>query len=207
MKRHRRAFGVFGCALAALLASATLTASAGASPAWHFDGEELKGEESVVNNAPQSYFSVPGLTTWCETFPLGMDIRNVSKVGEGDVTELPLGPCFTSSPACTVESFEATSLPWPAVLKTISTVHYLIIEGIQLEILYAGPECVLNEVLVEVEGTAGARYESDESIFFNAATFKTTGSKLTALGGSVEWYGALTLRATGARQGQALTVQ
>jgi hypothetical protein len=161
-----------------------------------------------VNGPPLNYFVIPGLATSCEMFPLGMEIGNTVKKGEGKVIELSPSNCSTTSPSCTVESFGAAALPWSAHLTSVSSTPYLILEGVRLEILYGGVECMLNEVLVEIEGTAGGRVEnSTESVMFSGITFKTTGTKLSALGGSVEWYGALTLKATGAHQAQALTVQ
>ncbi len=207
-RARNRSRTFLACALAAVLASAAFAGTANATPAWYFDGVELEGEESVVNGPPPNFFTIPGLTTACEMFPLGMTIANAAKQGTAKVVELPTANCSTNSPVCTVEAFGAASLPWAAKLTTISEGNYLVIEGVRFQILYGGEECVLNEALVEVKGSAGGRVQnSNESIMFSGIAFKATGTKLTTLGQPLEWLGALTLRATGPHQGQALTVE
>jgi len=203
-----KATAIFGRgALAALVICAVFAGSAGAAPVWKFEGKELTGTETILGGAEDSFLTVPGLTTDCENFLYKVKISNSAGTGKGEVTELPLYDCGTNTEACTVESIAAETLPWASKLTTISASHYIIIEGVKVGILYGGEECALNEVLAKVTGTAGGLINNTtESATFNATTFKTTGTKLSALGSSVEWQGFFPTEAFEWNREKALTV-
>lgn len=196
-----------GCALAVLLGCFGMSATAGASPQWFFDGEALEGTETVTNGAPGSYFTIPGLTFGCRPLPLEATIKNLGGKGVADVINLPFGTCYTDSPQCTIESFEAAGLPWSSHLTTISTKNYLIMEGVKINIIFGGEECVLFETLVKITGTAGGIIDNEnEEIIFSPTTFKATGTELKAFGSKIEWNAALKLMAIGPHSGEPLTV-
>jgi hypothetical protein len=192
--------------LAVLALSAVFAASASASPAWKFNGEELKTTETIVGAAIESSMTIPGLTTKCENFLYKVAISNSAGVGKGSLTELPLYNCTTSSPFCTVKTIAAETLPWPAKLTTISSQNYIFIEGVKVGIKYVGEECSVNGVLVVVKGTAGGLLDNTaETATFDKTTFATTGAKLTALGSSIEWQGVFPTEAFEWHREQALT--
>ncbi|HEU4945479.1 MAG TPA: hypothetical protein VFT10_10000 [Solirubrobacterales bacterium] len=194
-------------AIAALLCTAALAASAAASPVWKFNGAELVGSETTLSHATESSLTIPGLTTTCEPFVYGMTISNSSGTGKGSITEVPLSNCFTSSKFCTVKTISAEKLPWAAGLSTISSSHYLTIEGVRLSILYGGALCALNETVAVITGSAGGLIDNaTESVTFNAASFAATKTALKAFGQTVEWTGTFTMLGTGAHIGESLTV-
>ncbi len=193
--------------LAALALSAVFAGSAGAAPVWKFEGKELTGSETIVGAAEDSTMTLPGLVTDCENFLYKVSISNSAGTGAGSVTELPLYDCGTNSEACTVESIAAEKLPWASKLTNVSSAPYIIIEGVRVGILYGGEECVLSEIWAKVTGTAGGSIDNTtESATFNGTTFKATGTKLSALGSSVEWKGLFPTEAFEWNREKALTV-
>lgn len=205
---NRKAKNAFGWGLiVALVASAALAASASAAPAWKFNGETLTGSETIVGAAVESSMTIPGLTTKCENFLYKVVIKNEGGTGVGSVTELPLYNCTTSSKACTVTSITAETMPWPVKLTTISTKHYIVIEGVKVYILYGGKTCALNETLVKVTGTAGGLIDNTaETATFNATSFKETKTELKAIGNPIEWNGVFPTEAFEWHREHALTV-
>jgi len=196
-------------AFAALVISAVFAGSAGASPAWKFNGSELKSAETetILGAAFESSLTVPGLTTKCENFLYKLTISDVSGVGKGEVTELPLYNCTTNSAACTVTSIAAEKLPWPSKLTAVTGTNYIVIEGIKVSILYGGEECALFETLAIVAGTAGGRVDNTaETATFDASSFSATKTALKALGGTVQWTGVFPTEAFKWHREQALTV-
>lgn len=194
-------------AFAAALVSAVFAGSAGAAPVWKFEGKELTGSETILGGAVNSTMTLPGLVTDCENFLYKVKISNSAGTGKGEVTELPLYNCITNSKYCTVKSIAAQNLPWAAKLSTISTIHYIIIEGIRVDIQYAGTQCALGGVLAKVTGSAGGSINNTtESATFDASTFKATGTKLSALGSSVEWKGLFPTEAFEWNREKALSV-
>ena len=197
-----------GAALAALaILSAVFAASAGAAPAWKFEGKSLEGSETVLGAALESSMTIPGLTTKCENFLYKLTVKNEAGTGKGSVTEVPLFNCTTNSSACSVKTIAAESLPWAAKLTAISTSNYIIIEGVKVAILYAGVECVLGGTLVTVTGSAGGLIDNTkETATFNASTLTATGTTLKALGQKIEWNGVFPTEAFEWHREQALTV-
>jgi hypothetical protein len=195
-------------ALAALLASAVFAASASASPAWKFEGKELTGTETILGAALDSKLTVPGLTTKCANFLYKLKISNSGGVGKGELVELPLYECTTSSPeVCTVKSITAETLPWPAKLTAVSTSNYIVIEGVKVAIVYDGEECALGGITAKVTGTAGGLIENaTETATFNAASFSATKTKLSALGSSVLWEGVFPTEAFEWHRNEAISV-
>lgn len=192
--------------LAALMLSAVLAGSAGAAPAWRFNGEELKAPETIVGAAEKSGMTIPGMTTTCENFLYKITISNKSGTGEGSISELPLYNCTTNT-KCTVTSIAAESLPWAANLTTISTKNYIIIKGIKVSILYGGKLCAINGVTAEVTGTAGGWIDNaTESATFSPTTFSTTKTELRMLENTVEWNGFFPTEAFEWHREQALSV-
>jgi hypothetical protein len=194
--------------VAALLASALFAASASASPNWKFEGKELTGAETVVGAALDSKLTVPGLTTKCANFLYKLKIENSGGTGKGSLTELPLYECTTDSPeVCTVKSITPETLPWASKLTTVSTKNYIVIEGVKVSIVYSGVECVLGGLTVKVTGTAGGLIDNTaETATFNSSSFTATGTKLTALGSSVQWEGVFPTEAFEWHRTQALSV-
>lgn len=192
--------------LAALVISAVFAGSAGAAPAWKFEGKALEGTEAVVGGAEDSGMTVPGLTTYCNNFLYNLDIKNSSGTGQGSVTELPLFDCYTSSKHCTVDAIEAQSLPWSSNLTTVETKPYIVISGVDVDILYGGELCALGETLVTVTGSAGGSIDNTtESATFNSTTITATKTKLTAMGQSIEWKGLFPTEAFEWHRGEALS--
>jgi hypothetical protein len=193
--------------LAAALVSAVFAGSAGAAPVWKFEGKELTSSETIVGAAEHSTMTLPGLITDCENFLYKVKISNSAGTGKGEVNELPLYNCTTNSKYCTVKSIAAQNLPWAAKLSTVSTTNYIVIEGIRVDILYAGSQCALGGILAKVTGSAGGSIDNGtESATFNSSTFSATGTKLSALGSSVEWKGIFPTEAFEWNREKALTV-
>jgi hypothetical protein len=194
--------------VSALLASAVFAASAGASPAWKFEGKELVGTETIVGAAIDSKLTVPGLTTKCANFLYKLKISNASGTGKGEVTELPLYDCTTDSPeVCTVKTITPETFPWASKLTTVAPSNYIVIEGVKVAIAYAGPECALGGLTVKVTGTAGGRVDNPTEIAtFDAASFSATKTKLSAFGSSVLWEGVFPTEAFEVHRLEAISV-
>ncbi len=140
-------------AIAAFTLGAAATASA--SPAWKFSGSELSGSETLVGAATSSSMTIPGVTTECKHFLYNMAISDSGGKGKGEVTELPLFECSTKTAGCTVASIEAKKLPWPTHLASAWGNNYLIIENIDVEVLYGGSLCAYAGIPITVSGSAG----------------------------------------------------
>jgi hypothetical protein len=197
-----------GTVLAALaLLCAVFATSAGATPAWKFEGKSLEGSEVILGGALESSLTIPGLTTKCENFLYKLTIKNETGTGKGEVTELPLYNCTTDSPVCAVSKIGAEKLPWPSKLTTVSTSPYIIIEGVKVGILYSGKECAVDGILIAVTGSAGGLINNTtETATFNASTFTATGTALKALSGKVEWNGVFPTEAFQWHREQPLSV-
>jgi hypothetical protein len=192
--------------LAALMLSAVFAASAGAAPAWRFNGEELKSTETILGGAEKSGLTAWGFTTTCDNFLYKVEIWNSSGTGKGNVTELPLFNCYTDS-FCTVEAIEAESFPWPAELVSTGGSNYMKVKGVDVWILYGGWFCPLWGVWAHVTGSAGGLISNaTESATFSASSCKATGTKLEALGAGVEWNGFFPAEAFQTRREQSLSV-
>ena len=193
-------------ATSAFLLAASFAASASAGAAWKFEGEQLEGVETIAGKALEDRLGIPGLTTKCE-LTYKMTISNSAGVGKGEITQLLLKNCSTSSKACAVESATAKKLPWPLHLATVGTSIYVILEKVRFDFIYKGEECALSETLVTVAGSAGGLFNNTSStIAFSALSFMKTGTQLSALGESIEWSCILTTEATGVHKEQALEV-
>jgi hypothetical protein len=202
-----RAGILWGPAFAIVVASAVFARTASAIPAWNFEGKKLIGSETIVAGAEAGYFAMPGLTTKCQSTVFAMTISNVAKVGQATVTGLSLTECETNEPACTVDAIEAEGLPWPAELTILGANRFIVVEEIEIGVVYGGEECVLTETPVPITGTAGGLIDNEtEAVTLDSASFETTGSGLSAFGEAVNWNGFFFLEATGERSGQALTV-
>lgn len=195
-------------ALAALMVGVVFVGSAGAAPAWKFNKTTLTGSEKIVGGAENSEMTISGLVTDCNNFLYGVTVSNVSGTGQGSVTELPLYECATDSEACTVDAIEAKAFPWAANLTTVSSVHYIVIKGVLVEVLYGGEECILGGWLVPVKGSAGGSIDNTtESATFSSTTFTATGTKLEAFKQNVTWKGFFPTEAFEWHRGEALTVE
>jgi hypothetical protein len=194
--------------LSALLASAVFAASAGASPAWKFEGKELIGAETVVGAALDSKLTVPGLTTKCANFLYKLTAENSAGTGKASLTELPLYNCTTDSPeVCTVKTITPETLPWAAKLMTVTPSNYIFIEGVKVSIVYAGVECALGGLTVKVTGTAGGLIDNTlETATFNAASFTATKAKLIAMGSAIQWEGVFPTEAFQSHRLEAISV-
>jgi hypothetical protein len=151
--------------------------------------------------------TVPGLTTKCANFLYKLTIENSAGTGKGSLTEMPLFECTTNSSACTVDKIGAEKLPWASKLTTVSTTPYIIIEGVNVPILYGGEECVLGETLVTVTGTAGGSIDNaKETATFNSSTLSASKTELKALNQKIEWNGLFPTEAFQWHREQALSV-
>lgn len=192
--------------VAALLCAAAFSGSA-AGAVWKFSGITLTGTETVVDHALESSLTIPGLTNTCKPFVYKMTIVNSAGVGEASITEVPLVDCFTNTKACSIESIAAEGLPWSGKLTKVSGSNYLVIKGIELDVLYGGEECVLGEIEAVIEGTAGGLIENaTESTVFSASSFPPTGTLLGVFGVDAEWTGAFRMIAIGSHIGQSISV-
>jgi hypothetical protein len=198
--------GILGGLLAVLMLSALFAASAGATPTWKFNGKALEGTETILGGAEKSGLTMWGFTTTCDNFLYEVDIKNEAGTGKGNITSLPLFGCSTNS-TCTVEAIEAESFPWPSELKTVSSSNYLVVKNVNVWVLYGGWFCPLWGVWANVTGTAGGLIDNaTESATFSASSFKATGTKLEALGESVEWNGKFPTEAFEWHRGEAISV-
>lgn len=197
-----------GAALAALaVLCAMFATSASAAPAWKFEEKSLEGTEVILGGALDSSMTVPGLTTKCANFLYNLSIENSGGTGKGSLSEVPLYECTTNSSACTVDKIGAEKLPWTSKLSTVSSTHYIIIEGVKVAILYGGEECVLGETLVTVTGSAGGSIDNaSETATFNSTTLSATGTELKALNQKIAWNGLFPTEAFQWHREQALSV-
>lgn len=201
-----RKYKILGGLLAALMLCAAFAASAGAAPAWKFNGKALEGTETILGGAEKSGLTMWGFTTTCDNFLYQVDIKNEAGTGKGNITSLPLFGCYTNS-TCTVEAIEAENFPWPSELKTVSSNNYLIVKGVDVWVLYGGWFCPLWGVWAHVTGTAGGLINNTtESATFNPSSFSATGTSLTSLGETVEWNGVFPTEAFKVHRGEAISV-
>lgn len=202
MQRYR----ALGALLAAIMLTAAFASSASAAPAWKFEGKALEGTETILGGAQKSGLSMWGMTTTCDNFLYEVEVWNSAGTGKGNITSLPLFNCYTNS-TCTVEAIEAESFPWPSELKTVSSNNYLVVKNVNVWILYGGWFCPLWGVWAHVTGTAGGLINNTtESATFSPSSFSATGTKLEALGESVEWNGVFPTEAFEWHRGQSLSV-
>ncbi len=195
--------------LVALAIGTVFVGSATASPGWRFSGVELKGgeTEATVGFGVESSLAVPSAPVVCEHFLYKMTISDSAGTGQGEVTELPLFNCRSTVKECTVEEVAGESLPWPAHLTTVKGANYVVIENIEIGILYGGKLCPLNGVFATVVGTAGGLFEnSSETAVFDAASFSETKTGLEVLGSPAQLEGAFLTEAFQWHRGEALTV-
>lgn len=195
---------LLACAMALALG---FTASASASPAWKFNGTELSGSETLVGAATSSSMTIPGVTTECKHFLYNMKISNSGGKGKGEITELPLFECTTKTAGCTVSSIEAKKLPWPTHLTSAWGNNYLIVEGINVEVIYGGGSCAYAGIPITVSGSAGGIVEnSTETATFNNGTIIATGTGLWVGIAWVEWNGVFPSEAFATHREQSLSV-
>ena len=195
-----------GAMLAAIMLTAAFASSASAAPAWKFEGKALEGTETILGGAEKSGLTMWGFTTTCDNFLYEVDIKNEAGTGKGSITSLPLFGCSTNS-TCTVEAIEAEAFPWPSELKTVGANNYLVVKGVDVWVLYGGWFCPLWGVWAHVTGTAGGLIDNaTESATFGPSSFSATGTKLEALGESVEWNGKFPTEAFEWHRGQSISV-
>jgi hypothetical protein len=189
------------CALV-LAAGGVFASSGSASPLWLVNGSSsFSSGEIATGTASNAYFEFFGLKTTCSTTKLGLEIGNPGGVGLVEATSLSLLGCSTNT-VCTVEAVEAQGLPWPAHLATVSGGNYVVLEGVEVEILYGNPICVLNETVLPIEGTAGGLFtNAPAKLAFNPASFAATGTELSAFGSGIEWSATFTMAANGGTLG------
>ncbi len=204
---NRKSTRVFlGGLLAALMLSAVFAGSAMAGPAWKFNGEELKGTETILGGAEKSGLGMWGMTTSCTNFLYEVEISNSAGTGKGNVTSLPLFNCYTNT-TCTVAAIEAESFPWPASLTSSGGKNYLVVKGVDVWVLYGGWFCPLWGIWANVTGSAGGLIDNGtESATFSPSSFTATGTKLEALGESVEWNGVFPTEAFELHRGESISV-
>jgi hypothetical protein len=184
-----------------------MTATASASPAWKFNGTELSGSETILGAATSSSMTIPGVTTECKHFLYNMKISNSGGKGKGEITELPLFECTTSTSGCTVASIEAKKLPWSTHLESLWGNNYLIVEGVDVEVVYGGSLCVYAGIPITVSGSAGGIVEnSTETATFNNGTIVATGTGLWSGFSWVEWNGVFPTEAFGTHRLQSISV-
>jgi hypothetical protein len=199
-----RRYGVLLALVTVALASVTVTAVASASPAWKFSGVELAGNETAVGAAVSSKLTIPGATTECTHFLYNMKISNSAGTGKGEVTELPLYECKASG-ECAVKSIEAEKLPWPTHLTTVSGSDYIVIEKVDVGIVYSGELCALAGSKVRVSGSAGGVISNTaQTATFNKTTLEKTGTALKVGSTVIEWEGVFPTEAFEKHREEAL---
>ncbi|HUN77382.1 MAG TPA: hypothetical protein VMU32_00510 [Solirubrobacteraceae bacterium] len=199
----RRAIFLLAIAAALVLGAA---ATASASPAWKFNSTELTGSETILGAATSSSMTVPGATTTCEHFLYNMKISNSGGKGKGEITELPLFECSTNT-TCSVSSVEAEHLPWPTHLTTVGGKNYLIVEKVDVGIVYSGWFCPVSGILFKIEGDAGGEVNnSTETATFDPTTFSATGTSLWVGWVQIEWNGVFPTEAFQAHREQKIEV-
>jgi hypothetical protein len=202
--RPRRGILLFVAVMALTLGAA---AAASASPAWKFNGTELSGSETLVGAATSSSMTIPGVTTECAHFLYNMKVSNSGGKGKGEITELPLFECTTQTAHCTVASIEAKGLPWPTHLASAWGNNYLIVENIDVEVVYGGSLCAYAGIPITVYGSAGGETNnSTETATFNNSTILATGTGLWVGFTWVEWNGVFPTEAFGTHREQTLEV-
>lgn len=193
--------------LIVLLLGTAFASSAGAAPAWRFNGTELTGSEAIVGAATLSSLTIPGLTTTCKKLDYEMTIFNSAGQGRGELKSMGFKTCFTSTEACTVKTIKADKLSWPVHLVTKGSGNYVVIEGIKISIAYAGAECALGETTVAVTGSVAGLYDNTSETFaLNGTNSEAAEVELRALGTRIAWNGVFTTEATGIHSGESLTV-
>jgi hypothetical protein len=193
--------------LAVLALSAVASSTASASPEWHFGGttlSEFEGE-TVVGAAFSSSLKSGGASTTCEHFLYNMEVWNFFGFGEALVNEVPLFSCTTTAPNCSVSSIEAQELPWIGYVETIVGKPYLILEGINVKIVYSGASCTLGTI--HVTGSAGGLISnSNSTATFSKTSFEKTGTALKIGAAAVEWNGEFPMEAFEASREKAVEV-
>lgn len=191
--------------LAVLAFSAVASSSASAWPQWHFGGTLMSEteEEVVVGAAFSSSLKSGGASTTCEHFLYNMETWNFFGGGELLVTELPLFSCTTTAPNCTVSSIEAQELPWFGYVETFAAKQYLIIEEINVRIVYSGASCGIGTV--NVKGSAGGLINNTNSTAtFSKSSFEATGTSLKIGAANVEWTGEFPMEAFQSKREKAV---
>ncbi len=202
--KARKGILLLTCAMALALG---FTASANASPAWKFNGNELSATEDLVGAATNSSMTIPGVTTECVHFLYNMNIWDTAGKGKGELTELPLFECTTKTAGCSVASIEAKKLPWPTHLASAWGKNYLIIENINVEVVYSGAFCAYAGVPVIVYGSAGGVLDnSTETATFDNETMVDSGTGLWVGFTWVEWNGEFPSEAFQTHREQSLSV-
>lgn len=195
-----------------LLPATTIWASgASAAPVWKFGGVELTEAESIAGDSTKSTLSIPGIGTTCKSFPYEMTVFNEASAAQGEVTKAAPDVCATNT-TCEIESLTVEGLPWKLHGVTVEVekkpANYVVIEGVQISIVYEGDECVLDEIPVTYAGSAGAKYDSASGSFtLSAANSKATGAQMKALGSVAEWTGVFTTEALGLHGGEVLKLE
>jgi hypothetical protein len=192
-------------AVLVVLALGAVTSTSAGATEWHFGGTTLPElqEETVVGAAFSSSLKSGGASTTCEHFLYNMETWNWFGFGEGVIDELPLYSCTTTAPNCTVSAIEAEELPWSAYPEKFGTKQYLIIEGINVKIVYSGASCTLGTV--HVTGTAGGLINnSNSTATFSKSSFEATGTAMKIGANAVEWTGEFPMEAFKASREKAV---
>jgi hypothetical protein len=201
---RRTGYALLVTLVLALLGVASAPA-AEAAPLWKFDGHLLVGSETVLAKTIDERFVIPGLPTECAHGSMLLEITNGSLIGGTAKVKEFLGEGCAAGPVCHVERFEAEKLPWPGHLATVAARNYLVLESMEIEALYSGPECAYAGAPVIIKGSAGGVIESaTETITFNKASESATGTALKVGASAVEWDALFVTEAQGAHKGEAL---
>ena len=89
-----------------------------------------------------------------------------------------------------MKSIEAKNLPWSTHLTSAWGNNYLIVEGVDVEVVYGGGACAYAGIPITVSGSAGGIVEnSTETATFNNSTIIATGTGLWVGFAWVEWNG------------------
>lgn len=171
-----------------LACSGLFASAAQASPIWLLNASPLSSPKTVTGAASNGYFEFTGMVTTCSTTSLKMEIENINMTGEGEVTDVAFSGCSTNT-KCTVDAIGPENLPWPLHLETISSVDYVIVEAIDIVVVYGNPECVLYETEVVIDGSAGGLFTggSPASLAFNPSSLANSGTELLTFGNGIDW--------------------
>jgi hypothetical protein len=175
--------------LVAMTLGMTVAATANAAPVWSFKKVALVGEEVMVGAAINATITIPSAPIECKYFLFNMKIFNFEG-GKGTITELPMFECATSDRSCSVTSIEAEKLPWAAHVAEFVGHDYLVIEGVKIGIVYGGALCPFAGERLVVKGSAGGLIEEKpQTVTFNNASYKATGTALKLGTAAVELTG------------------
>lgn len=188
----------------ALIGSGAVASAASAAPVWEFGGKELKTTETIEDSAETFSLTIPGAKVTCAHVLPQMTIQNSGGTGKAEFTTFPMFECTTSSMACTVTDIEARKLPWAAHLTTVVE-DYLVVEKIEILLVFSGELCALAGEQIKIKGSTGGIINNvNHTITFDKKTESATGTSLKVGSTAIEFTALFATEALGAHKGEGL---